>query len=85
MTLVTMMMSEFKLRVFTMKIFGRINVPLVENFRESNFLHVELLSETLFLHVHVIGRKFSIRLFNFLQYDEVEKYPDVKSTVFVLN
>ena len=85
MTLVTMMMSEFKLRVFTMKIFGRINVPLVENFRESNFLHVELLSETLFLHVHVIGRKSSIRLFNFPQYDEVEKYPDVKSTVFSSN
>ena len=83
MTLATMMMSEFKLRVFTTKMFWRNNVPLFENFHESDFLHSELLSETLFLHVNVIGRKSSIRLFNFLQYDE--KYPeDVKKYNFFL-
>ena len=65
--------------------FWRNIVPLFENFRESYFLHVELLDETLFLLVNVIGRKSSIRLFNFPQYDEVEKYPDVKSTVFSSN
>ena len=69
-----------------LKLFRRNNVLLFENFRESIFflLHVELLSETLFLHVNVIGRKSSIRFFNFLQYDE--KYPeDVKNYTFFSN